>query len=160
MQPSCFLLKPSEKGTVLYLGEVSTEDCLELFDRATRVTLVEFGAASGARGWVSHGDLPIIGNVGDLISILRERSELSLVDLSATVGHVALSTHDDGEAQLVFPNEEDALSFLRVTLPDGSEAVISRLLENPGKYIAWRGTVLQVFDTFDDYLVDGHETGG
>lgn len=160
MRPTCFLLRPSEKGSLLYLGEVSTEECLHLFDSATRVTLSKFGATSVHGDWVAKADLPEIRTVSDLVGVLREQSHLSLVDLSVTVGQVELSTHDDGEAQLVFPDETDALQFLRDAL-DGSDAeiVIGFLLANRGRYVGRRGDGLLAFETFDAYLIDAHVTG-
>jgi hypothetical protein len=86
--------------------------------------------------------------------------EGNLVDVSVTVGQVALSTHDDGEAQLVFPDEKGAVKFLREAL-DASDAenVIRCLLENRGCYVAHRCGGLHVFETFDAYINPRHVSG-
>lgn len=156
MRPSCYLLESSRESALLYLGEISTEECLAVFDPASSVTISEFGASGGDGGWVSGSDLPAIGSVGDLIKFLRDRQHLGLVDLSASVGDVKLSTHDDGEAKLTFPNEKQALGFLRNALDSSTvQSVISCLLRNKGRYVADQGGILKVFESFDAYLAGG-----
>lgn len=75
------------------------------------------------------------------------------MDFSAIVGQVQLSTHDDGEAELTFPNEAQALGFLRKALATQAvEGVISCMLRNKNRYVADRGGDLQVFETFEAYV--------
>jgi hypothetical protein len=152
MRPTCYLLESSAESASLYLGETSTEERLETFALATPVEITEFGARSGDQGWVEGSRLPAIGSVEELLESLRVRPHLELVDVSAIVGEVKVSTHDEGEVQLTFPCEMQALAFLRTALGSGAEDVISCLLQNKGRYVAERRGSLHVFETFESYL--------
>jgi len=155
MRPSCYLLESSGDRASLYLGEVSTEECLLVFSPMDPVAISEFGANSADGGWVAASDLPAIKSVAELTKFLRDRPDLDLVDLTATIGHVKLSTHDDGEAQLTFPDEAQAVGFLRNALDSAmAEDVITCLLRNKNHYVAVRGGNPRTFDTFEAYLAD------
>lgn len=76
MRPSCYLLDSSREKALLYLGEITTEECLSVFDPASSVVISEFGASGGDGAWVSDSDLPAIRSVGELIAFLDDRPDL------------------------------------------------------------------------------------
>ena len=161
MRPTCFLLRESGTGVLLYLGEVSTEECLRIFDPEARTTIQEFGATSREGEWVDESNLPAITNVNDLLMYLGGRPDLSLANVTVKLGDEQLSTHDDGEAHLVFRNEGDALAFLRKAVDDPAlEEIVSCLRANPDRYVAERDGRLRIYETFDGYLIDAHVAGG
>lgn len=156
MRPTCYLLKASANSVTLYLGEVSTADCLGSLDRMDPITINDFGANDIGGGWISKSDLPAIGSVGELIQFLRDGHHIELIDFEASVGEFTISTHDDGEAQLTFPSEEQALNFLRHTLgPEKADRVIAYLLANRNRYVADHGDNFRSFETFEAYLAGG-----
>ena len=138
---------------MLYLGEVSTEECLRMFDPETPATIEEFGATDNG-AWVGASDLPMIADVNDLITYLDGRPKLSLIDLTVKLGDEELSTHDDAEAQLDFRNEGDALAFLRKAVDDSAiEEIIDCLCANMGRYVTERNGRIHIFESFDAYLL-------
>jgi len=153
MQPTCYLLDSADGETALYLEQVSTLECLELLPEADPVRLVEFGATSPDDDWIDRVELSADAVVSELIARLRENPQISIVDFAADVGPVRLSTHDDGEAELRFPSQAEALTFLRKALtPALAAEVIPQLLESPERYVTKREGSWRSFETFDDYL--------
>src|SRR5687767_36636 len=104
MLPSCYYLETTAAGTVLYLGEVSTEDCLRVLKPSEPVIVKELGATVGGKGWFDQDDLPHLEAVGELLTFLGARTEIEMFDFAAQTGDIRLSTHDDGEAELTFPS--------------------------------------------------------
>ena len=152
MLPTCYYLESTAARTRLYLGEVSTEECLRVFDPAEVVVVSELGANVPGDGWFDQDDLPRLGSVAAVLSFLRARKDIELIDFSAQVGQVRLSTHDDSEAQLDFTSTLDALEFLRRSLEaDVAERAIHALLEHPAKYVVLSKT-LYAFETFEEYV--------
>lgn len=152
MRPGCYRLESTADGTSLYLGETSTEECLLVFAPEDSVAIAEFGATVRGGAWFDRSDLPPIANVADLLRFLQMREDLSLIDFSANVGAIALSTHDDAEAEIVFPDPLQSLAFLRQALdPTIAERVVTALLGNEGKYVVI-GETVQAFETFDAYV--------
>jgi len=152
MQPSCYLLESADNGTTLYLGEVSTVQCLSALPAHDPVEILEIGATGPNGEWIDRLDLPEKAVVVRLIDQL-ERSGLELIDFAANIGPVRLSTHDDGEAELRFRSEVQSLHFLRTALaPDLAEAVIRWLVEHPARYVTNRNGSWQAYATFEAYL--------
>lgn len=152
MLPSCYYLETTAAGTVLYLGEVSTEDCLRVLDPSAPLIVNQLGATVRGKGWFDADNLPDLEVVSELLTFLQARTEIEMIDFAAQIGAVRLSTHDDGEAALTFPSPSEALAFLRAALePALAEQAIEALMKHPGKYIEL-GEPVQVFETFDDYV--------
>ncbi len=155
MQPTCYLLSSSARKTILYLGQVSTVECLERLPQSEPVELVEFGATLPDGGWTDRMVLRADTVVSELIDILKQSLDMSIVHFAVDVGATRLSTHDDGEAEITFSSQAAALTFLRRALtPALSGEVIPRLLENCGQYVTKHNGSWKVFDTFDAYLTE------
>lgn len=153
MTPACYLLGAATNQTILYLGGVSTIECLTHLPAREPVRIVEFGASLPDGRWMDAALVSEGAVVSELIDKLREAAEMSLVSFAADVGAVHLSTHDDGEATLRFRSEQEAVAFLRKALGSPlSTEVIPRLLDNPGRYIAKLKGAWTSFETFDAYL--------
>ncbi|HEX8619296.1 MAG TPA: hypothetical protein VF911_17065 [Thermoanaerobaculia bacterium] len=140
--------------TVLYMGEVSTIDCLERLPQADPVRILEFGATWPGGTWIDRLELSTDAVVENVVAKLKEcPQEVAIVNFVARVGSVTLSTHDDGEADVRFGAQEDALAFLRKALPLVLSAeLIPQLLKNLGRYVAKRQGLWKAFETFDAYL--------
>jgi len=154
MAPSCFLLSDTnDSKSSLYVGEISTLECLNHFDSDARVVLVEFGANGGKTGWVSRDEMPAGASVSEwrrLISV----EDIELIDFKVDIGATSLSTHDDGEAHLLFEHEHLALAFVEL-LMGHSEALklVPLLVSNKGCYISCKaGVDTRIFPTFEAYL--------
>lgn len=153
MQPSCYYLHSSGTWTSLYLGETTTVEVLEVFPSESPVLVSEIGATVEGHGWFDAHQLPQIDKVCSLLEFLRTRRDIELIDFSAVVGRSRLSTHDDGEAMLLFPTQAEALSFLHRALDKTvADAVIAELLRNQGSYVTDRDGTFQAYETFDAYL--------
>lgn len=153
MRPSCYLLGTADEETVLYIEGVSTVECLMYLPARDPVRVVEFGATLPGGRWVDAALLSGTTVVSELIDKLQEDTEISLVSFAADVGPVHLSTHDDGEAELRFRSQQEAVAFLRKALaPPLSTEVIPRLLKSPGRYLAKLKGTWTSFETFDAYL--------
>jgi hypothetical protein len=154
MQLTCFLLGSVNGQAVLYLGEVSTVECLEQLPAAAPVTLIEFLASLPDGSWIAQLSISADAVLSELLRKLREDSQISIVDFAAKIGSIRISTHDDGEAELRFPSEEEALFFLRRALgPEVSAELIPRLTESRGRYVAKQDGSWKSFETFDAYVV-------
>ena len=153
MQPSCYSLQvPSDGTSVLYLGEVSTAECLSKFPAEEFVVLLELGAESNGE-WLSADALPKEAPVAWWLERLNDPS-LELVDFSSRVGTVSLSTHDDGEATFALASLGQAVGLLPQLVGDHLAATVApELVKNPGCYISARGGHLAVYPSFEAYLV-------
>ena len=130
---------------------MSTAECLALLPSLECVVLNEF-CADGGGSWISLDEMPSKATVEWWLGELADDS-LLLVDFSAQIGTMHLSTHDDGEASLNFPDREQALAFLPKLIGSDLASIISpQLAANPDSYIAVHDGSLTVFPTFDAYL--------
>ena len=151
MTPSCYLLKTDLSGSVLYFGEVCTSDCLSLFAPSEPVHLIELGAELDG-SWVSATEVPDSLTVKQWQARLAD-PKLSLVNFTARVGLVELSTHDDGEATFKVSDQQQALSLLTQAVGEPlASQVAPSLLGNPDCYIALRNGLPVVFASFQAYL--------
>ncbi|MFC0682913.1 hypothetical protein ACFFGH_34225 [Lysobacter korlensis] len=142
----------SDGTAILYLGEVSTAECLSTFSAEAAVELLELGAESHGE-WLSAGALPEAATVAWWLQRLDDPS-LELVDFSSRVGAISLSTHDDGEATFALASLEQAVGLLPQLVGDQLAATIApKLVANPGCYISARGGQLAVHPSFEAYLV-------
>lgn len=152
MTPSCYSLRIQSNQTVtLYFGEVGTAECLAQLPSLECVVLNEFCAERGG-SWIFLEEMPGKATVEWWLGELADDS-LLLVDFSAQIGTIHLSTHDDGEAHLDFSSREEALAFLPKLIGSDLASIISpQLAANPDSYIAVHDGSLTVFPTFDAYL--------
>ena len=83
------------------------------------------------------------------------RTELfNLVDFTATIGLIKLSTHDDGEATFTAGSSQQALELLpRLIGEQAAACVIPYLQANLDCYISVRNSQPTVHTTFEEYLV-------
>jgi hypothetical protein len=124
---------------------------LSCFDSATVVDLIELGATAPSGAWFGVDDIPPLETVSAWVDFLRTRDDFELIDFSARLGDVSLSTHDDGEAHLRFASQARAIEFVQKCAA-ASDELIRKLLQNRGQYVALRGDHLQTFETFEEYL--------
>jgi hypothetical protein len=153
MRPSCYSLQERPDGTSgLYLGEVTTSECLSAFLPSEIVALSEFVAKAGDT-WLFQESVPAEATVESWMDRLRDDS-LELIDFTARIGRIEISTHDDGEVSFILPSQRDALELLtqlvgsRVAL-----SVVPFLQANVGCYISARHGRLTSYPSFDEYLV-------
>jgi hypothetical protein len=157
MQPSLFQLQDLESRTSLYVSQISTCDALKMFDPADPLAITKFGAILTDREfnpWLSLDALPILATVEDGVRFLEKNDDaMTLIDFFATIdGHNSLSTHDDGEAEFIFPDRTRAVDILHaLTGTDPMTALAKTVLQNPGKYVLFENGEARIFATFDDY---------
>lgn len=152
MNPACFSLQVDQEGrTVLYVGEVSTSECLAAFPKSEIVELSHFSAE--LRGvWQSKESVPGRESVGWWIATLVDEA-LVVVDFSATIGEVGLETHDDGEASFFVATPEKAMILLEHLVgKDSADAVTPYLMDNPGSYISKTNGRVLIYPSFDAYI--------
>lgn len=158
MTSQCFLLDVHEGKTRLYMSQISTTQALDFFDPNEPIQIIEFGASvQGGNAWLTAKDLPRLDSIGALRAYLIANEHLDLVDLSVRMGaHAELSTHDDGEAHFVFPNDEAAFQVVRRVLTSAqATTVIEALVANRGQYVVIRKAGVCIFQTFEQYLRNG-----
>jgi len=152
MNPSCYSLQPTQEGRfVRYLGEVSTAQCLAAFASTERVDLSVFGARSGAE-WLTADEMPKTESAGWWISRLEDHS-LCVVDFTAAIAGVVLSTHDDGEA--AFSVDTMALAWrllVQLVGAPSAEALAPVLGANLGSYVSPVNGSFTVYRSFEAYL--------
>lgn len=154
MPPSCFLLSDTnDSKSSLYIGEISTLECLDYFDSDARAVLIDFGANGGKTGWVSIDEMPAVASVSEWRQLLSAE-DIELIDFKVDIGATSLSTHDDGEAHLLFEREHLALAFVeRLTGHGEALKLVPLLVSNKGCYISWKaGVDARIFQTFEAYL--------
>lgn len=153
MTPSCFSLTTTTDGQCsLYLGEVSTIECLQIFEDNSQATLIEFSANGGDQGWLGKEQMPSQTSILDWRKRLSS-SDFSLIDFTAEICGISLSTHDDSEGHFVFPNQESTLKALQELVGQSTtQTVFPVLLSNQGRYITCQNGRIAIYDTFDSYL--------
>jgi hypothetical protein len=153
MRPSCYSLQERPDGNVvLYLGEVTTAECLSAFHPLEVVALLEFGAEAEGN-WLSVESMPAQATVESWSVRLRGDS-LSLVDFTGRIGSIELSTHDDGEATFILASRREAIELLTQLVGAQVALGVAPYLEaNVGCYISTRHGRLTSYPSFDEYLV-------
>ncbi len=152
MNPSCYSLQVDPEGrAVLYLGQVSTSECLAVFSRSEIVEVSAFGAER--RGvWKTKESVPDRASVGWWIAELADEA-LVVVDFAARIGEVELQTHDDGEASFLVAAPEKAMLLLEQLVGKPlAEAVSAHLMGNPGRFVSRADERVLVYPSFADWI--------
>lgn len=154
--PDVYLYKISGNRFELYLGGFSTAEGAGLFEKTNRIRLLDFGATGYQRyGWATEKEIPVLENIGELISFLEKETHLGLVTFEAEItGEGSLSSHDDTGCHLILNSRQQLFSFIKqVAPPVYRDKLLAALIQNPEMYLTIdEFGIIRKFNTFSQYL--------
>ena len=151
-----FLLRETDDGAELYLGDCSTAQGLALIPEQTPIEVIAFGATRFRdHSWATVEHLPPFETAGELALFLDEEDEIGLVEFEARLfGIGTISSHDDGECCFRLESSKLVASIVQGAAdPRFSGKLLHALQAHTGQYVSCSDEgEIQRFASFDDYL--------
>ncbi len=151
-----FLLRETEDGAELYLGDFTTAQGLALIPEQTPIEVTAFGATlMRDHSWATAEHLPPLETAGELAAFLNEDDDIGLVDFEARLlGIGTMSSHDDGECTYKLESAKLVASIVQGAAdPRFYGKLLQVLRSHPGQYVSCGDEgEIDRFATFDDYL--------
>ena len=156
MKPTVYLYQESDDKFELYVGELSTSECIANFNSESIININEFGATLYKNyGWATESELPEIETIKDLLTLLNSEGDIGLIEFEAHIENIGtINSHDDCECNIRFNKKHDCIEFIKkITSNQYQNLIINTLVENKGLYISCdeNGNIYK-YHTFDEYV--------
>jgi len=156
MYPNVYLFREKENKYEIYLGEFTTLDGIKLFENETQIEITSFGATNYKNfGWATENDIPKFENIRELIMFFESESDFGLIVFEMILNNIGkLSTHDDGECNIVLNSKQYAYNLIKKVSPIiYQDLILSELIKHQDNYItiSEKGNINR-FITFEQYI--------